>query len=224
MELTHFPNHQVPGDEVVSQNDHDSGENTSEDIISGEQQRVQEMYRSEVEKLVALVVPEEIGSVDVMLREFVGREEDLLTALNKVAEQGGTYLWNDEEEKRSLASGTSEGSENISRGSLDIDDDDNGSQSSHDEVHKESDPFRSDDRDREDDKDCSFYSDFEEDQLGRPGSSEDSGSSDESSESRSSDGGESVGVESGAASRSDGEDHDSSGSFFSSSSVSSGRS
>eukprot|EP00977_Amphora_coffeiformis_P011933 scaffold2917_cov191-Amphora_coffeaeformis.AAC.26 len=110
-------------DEKVAENEQELNEDTSEDSITSMQRRVQEKYRPQIEKLVALVVPDEIGNVDVMLREFVGREEELVTALNNVAMHSGGYVSGDDEEGKSVASKLSAEDEDISRGSLDDEDD-----------------------------------------------------------------------------------------------------
>ena len=55
-------------------------------------------YRKEVERLVSLVVPDEVENVDVMMEQFLGREEELISTLTSMAEQGGADSEEDSDE------------------------------------------------------------------------------------------------------------------------------
>ena len=66
--------------------------------LSRAQKKAQMAYRKEVERLVSLVVPDEVENVDVMMEQFLGREEELISTLTSMAEQGGADSEEDSDE------------------------------------------------------------------------------------------------------------------------------
>ena len=90
---------------------------SSSSAAEGQQPLTPEAYREEIESLVRQVVPDEIENIDAMIEQFVGREEELITTLRSMAEQGTSITTSsdedddDDDEEEEDESGGSEGSE-----------------------------------------------------------------------------------------------------------------
>ena len=93
--------------------------------MTDEQRHAQAVYREEVKRLVALVVPDEIENVDVMMEQFFGREEELISTLRGMAEDANQGL---AKEEGSYGSDYSDGFDSVEEES-----DQSGSSSSFDE-------------------------------------------------------------------------------------------
>lgn len=68
-------------------------------------EEMQAKYRDQIEKLVALVVPDEIDNVSTMMEQFIGREEELILTLKNMAEynepESGNYDYGSQSERTS---------------------------------------------------------------------------------------------------------------------------
>jgi hypothetical protein len=72
-----------------SQSGSDDGETTQTSLHTEAREKHAE-YQAQVEALVKLVVPDELGKVDAMMEQFVGREAELVSTLQTMQERSAT--------------------------------------------------------------------------------------------------------------------------------------
>ncbi|KAL7581409.1 hypothetical protein ACA910_021995 [Epithemia clementina (nom. ined.)] len=124
-----------------------SGENTT---ATADRQK---QYRETVEALILEVIPDEIEHLDVMMEQFTGREEELISTLRNMATVSSS-----EDEEGESNEGNGWGDESGQSGSADDDDDD-------DEFEEGSDADFSGSYSDEDEEESSEVDDRDDDEL-----------------------------------------------------------